>query len=241
MIVVLSGEGPTDLGISATGSEISLGPDFLIGPMTKFVHQLLSPDFVWLIEFDCFRLVNKISLAARARGLRPTRLPGKKHTGVSAPFFKLARALAVIAEELRVREAQDHAIAILFKDADDNSGTASGKYREKWDAATDGFAVSDFVTGVPMIPRPISEAWLVCAFKIDPYQHCEQLEDESRSERSPSGLKQQLKEVLGEPASKDALLARFDSGSIDAHRIVMPSFNDFKKRLAEVLTGRQPA
>lgn len=99
----------------------------------------------------------------------------------------------------------------------------------------DGFRVTNLDLGVPMIPRPISEAWWLCALKADPYQHCEQLEDESRGKHSPGGLKRQLEEALTEPARRDALLARFDAGVIDAHRIDMPRFNRFKSRLTAVL------
>jgi len=43
--------------------------------------------------------------------------------------------------------------------------------------------------GVAMIPKPKSEAWLLCALKNKPYESCEKLEDRSGNDDSPNSLK----------------------------------------------------
>jgi hypothetical protein len=63
-----------------------------------------------------------------------------------------------------------------------------------------GFEVEHISTGVPMIPKPKSEAWILCALRNN-YQHCAKLEDESGNDRSPNPLKQQLEDYLGEPGT----------------------------------------
>ncbi|MTI11869.1 hypothetical protein [Sansalvadorimonas verongulae] len=85
-----------------------------------------------------------------------------------------------------------------------------------------------------MIPKPKSEAWLLCAVG-NRYQHCERLENESGNDNALNPLKAQLEEALGEPASRELLVDKVNNGEIDVHRIDMPSLNKFKERLDEVL------
>ena len=91
------------------------------------------------------------------------------------------------------------------------------------------------VTGVPMIPKPKSEAWLLCALRDD-YQNCGRLENESGNDASPNSLKQQLSQHLGEPATRELLNGTSDDNRLDLEQITdMPSLTMFKDRLDEVL------
>jgi hypothetical protein len=97
-----------------------------------------------------------------------------------------------------------------------------------------GFEVEQISTGVPMIPKPKSEAWILCALR-NQYQNCGKLEDESGNDDAPNSLKQQLEEYLGEPGSRIVLNDKIDAGEIDIDRIKdMPSLTAFKNRLDEV-------
>jgi hypothetical protein len=80
-----------------------------------------------------------------------------------------------------------------------------------------------------MVPKPKSEAWLLCATKINPYQHCAALENESGNDDSgrPS-LKDQLSTVLGGNSDTENLNQRVTDRIIDIQQIDMPSFNTFK-------------
>jgi hypothetical protein len=70
-----------------------------------------------------------------------------------------------------------------------------------------------------MIPKPKSEAWIICALKANPYLGCDPLEDRSGNDNSPDSLKGKLARLLGEPATREHRLGKIEDGSIDCHRI----------------------
>lgn len=97
-----------------------------------------------------------------------------------------------------------------------------------------GFEVEGVLNGIPMIPKPKSEAWILCALR-DNYQNCERLEDQSGNDSSPNSLKDQLERHLGEAATRMFLNEKVDRGQLDITRIVdMPSLDVFKDRVDEV-------
>ncbi|EDX77979.1 hypothetical protein MC7420_7717 [Coleofasciculus chthonoplastes PCC 7420] len=86
-----------------------------------------------------------------------------------------------------------------------------------------------------MIPKPKSEAWVLCALR-ERYQNCQRLENESGNDDSPNSLKKQLEEHLGKPATRELLNDKIDQGNLDISQIIdMPSLKAFKDRLDEVL------
>ena len=101
----------------------------------------------------------------------------------------------------------------------------------------DGFEAEGFTRGVPMIPKPKSEAWLICALKKSPYKDCEDLEDRSGSDRSPNSLKAELSALLGKPSAGELpeLLCDKVRDSVNINKIKMPSFQAFRSRLEEVI------
>ena len=98
-----------------------------------------------------------------------------------------------------------------------------------------GFQAEAFEFGVPMIPKPKSEAWLLCAVKANPYQHCNLLESESGNDRGMNPLKDQLGVALAAENSTQQINQRVISGEIDAQRIDMDSFNEFKNALRDAV------
>jgi len=97
-----------------------------------------------------------------------------------------------------------------------------------------GFEQESFEHGVPMIPNPKSEAWLLCALKNN-YQHCENLEYESGNDKSQNPLKDQLNDVFNKHLSAMELAEKVQTHQIDVLKIEMPSLEIFKTRLNEVL------
>ena len=88
-----------------------------------------------------------------------------------------------------------------------------------------------------MIPKPKSEAWIICALKREPYQRCERLEDRSGNDRSPNSLKKELEQLLGTAPSREHLCDLVADGTVSVERIRMPSFDAFRSRLEEVISG----
>ena len=91
-----------------------------------------------------------------------------------------------------------------------------------------------------MVPRPKSEAWMLCALKVQPYQNCHLLEDEPGNDNSPNSLKAQLAAIFNnaEPsaAKQSELVAE---GRVDPLQIDMPSFQRFREELeAAVMHAR---
>jgi len=64
-----------------------------------------------------------------------------------------------------------------------------------------GFKIEKFDRGVAMIPKPKSEAWLLCALRNKAYENCQKLEDRSGNDDSPNSLKKEL-DALGIENSK---------------------------------------
>jgi hypothetical protein len=94
-----------------------------------------------------------------------------------------------------------------------------------------GFHDEGFERGVPMIPKPKSEAWIICAVKNTPYQGCDALEKRSGNDKSPKALKDELTEILGVLPSREMLCDMVNNGTIDNNRIHMPSFKAFRRDL----------
>jgi hypothetical protein len=237
MFFLLSGEGPTDIGRAGTEALICEGPDFLHGPMALIVAQIVEAQRrYWILGGAC-GFVSEKSLAERAKRLRAVGkgigLPGKKRAKETRYFFNNARALAEIAKE-KATEVQDEVAAVLFRDSDGTASAGRGEWANKRQSMLDGFAEEGFKKGVPMIPKPKSEAWLICAFKSQPYQNCEALEERSGNDGSPNSLKRELEVLLGGETDRESLNDRVNS-EFDIGQITMPSFIAFKERLAEVI------
>jgi hypothetical protein len=125
-------------------------------------------------------------------------------------------------------------ILILFRDADGTASSERGEWQDKWQSMLDGFEAGQIFTGVPMIPKPKSEAWILCALR-NKYQNCEKLEYESGNDASPNSLKQQLEEYLGESGGRILINDKINLGEIDINQIT--DLSAFKNRLDDVLGG----
>lgn len=88
-----------------------------------------------------------------------------------------------------------------------------------------------------MLPRPKSEAWLLCAIKDPAYQHCQQLEELSGNDKAPNSIKDQLEQTLSEPPSRATLVQWIENNGFNWEAVSeqMPSFQSFTIRLNEIL------
>lgn len=242
MLLILSGEGPTDLGSCRTMLGRCTDADFQPGPMAVLVEQALSPQLGYTVLRDTPAAVNFISEAGLSdyeRQLKDNRrgmvLPGKKGAKETAYFYKNAWALGVMAHELE-QASEDKGIAVLFRDCDGTRSAASSLWQEKWDSMQRGFQRSGYPRGVPMLPKPKSEAWLLCAAKKTPYQHCAALEDLSGNDDSPKAVKDELDAAFGSHQSGQALCDWLEANPFDATQArSMPSYAAFQDRLQEAV------
>lgn len=235
MRILVSGEGVTDMGRCSVADQCC-GEAFEAGPMAYLVDQIAETCLGYpFVSTELMSLIPKQKVAEVSKTLRPLRLAGRKRRKETAYFYCNARAMARLAQRF-AKETNDEVVAVFFRDADRTRSTERGDWQDKWDSIVSGFAIEGFGAGVPMLPQPKSEAWLLCALqKSQPYQQCGRYEKESGNDDSPNSLKKQLEDLLGETQSAAILVDLVCSGKVDASQIDMPSFNRFRKRLTECL------
>ena len=247
MFLLLSGEGSSDIGCSTVEAvEICKGEHFQPGPMAWFVDQLVEQFVDQLqgfemshVEYGQVGFVSEKSLSQhckQASGGRNIRLPGKKTRQETSYFVRNARGLGELALKL-ADEVQDSVVAVLFRDSDGTVAARRDLRRIKVESMKKGFQAAGFDYGVPMMPNPKSEAWLLCALKAQsPYQHCDVLETKSGNDKGLNPLKEQLETALGEHPSASKLSGMVKDRQIDVSRIEMPSLCEFKEALGEVVS-----
>lgn len=220
MHLLLSGEGPSDIGVCYPASETCNMETFKPGPMAWLVDQWVerAQGFEHShLQTGLVTFVSKQHLAATkptAAVKKPSRLPGKKRAKETIYFFNNARALASCAKNLAT-ETGDNVIAVLFRDSDGTASAERGDWQAKYDSMLQGFDAENFAYGVAMVPKPKSEAWLLCALKSDsPYQYCAGFEQASGNDDSPNALKKQLDAALQGQTSADELAEAARAGKI---------------------------
>ncbi len=242
MLLILSGEGPTDIGTCEMARRSCTGENFLPGPMAVLADQILGDRLGYSILNETPLLVNYISeagLTERERILkqnpRSVVLPGKKNARETAYFYRNAWALGEIATEIE-QESQDSGVAVLFRDCDGTRSTKNGIWAKKWISIKRGFQRSGYPRGVPMLPKPKSEAWLLCAAKNPPYQNCADLEGLSGNDSSPNSAKSKLDTAFGGHQSREDLCNWLEETPFDSLQArSMPSFMAFYDRLVEAV------
>lgn len=234
MRLLLSGEGPTDLGHQKPSEG---GTEFVPGPMAWVVDKVLERHHtqysmldIHLAGGDCVTHVHETELAAMGKRGSPL-FPGVKFGKRTAFFTRNAQVLGLWANQVAAEEGQS-VLAVLFRDGDGVRATPAGEWQDKVDSMHRGFAMVECNTGIPMVPRPKSEAWLLCARRAPGYANCTPLEDASGNDASPNSLKKQLAALCGgEDPSADEQAEWVRTGVVDPMRIDMPSFNAFKQSL----------
>ena len=168
---------------------------------------------------------------------------GKRRGFETAHFFKEARALARFAKK---EMAVDHVprCVVFFRDADGTRSTERGLYEMRLKSIQDGFAAEEYEFGVPMVPKPKCEAWLICALQDIAYQNCAALEvGLSGNDNAPESAKKQLEKLLtnrGNTVAELSFLVEDDTiCALREEMKDMASFRDFDKRLRDVLNALQ--
>lgn len=224
MIVVASGEGPSDLGDGYGGVDC-------YGPVAYLLQQLglpLCPQAEW-------RWASKQELKGNSRTL----LPGKKSKPGGAHFRANALGLANLAKQLEPPHC-----AILFRDSDSTRSSPRNQWDEQWRSFEVGFAEADYHNWIGVLPRPKSEAWLLCGMQKQSYQNCAKLEDLPGNDASPKALKRMLAEAARKRGigTTAAQLSEWVCQNPElAAKINMPSWQKTRERVAEVLKRLNPS
>ncbi len=241
MHFILAGEGPSDLG-----SKDDQG-GFKKGAMTHIVDAIALkgyeclPEYQFLAENDVRLLKKKKHRFSLARGREVK------------PYGEIYLSALCLGEE--AKQKSGYWGVIFFTDADGTSSASPNLWESKvkamqsgFDSSGNSFDSSGNSYGVPMVPRPKSEAWLLGYYqkglpKQRDYNHCERFEGMSGNDASPNSLKKLLQKALKTKGNPYDLITEDVLHSVKWERIDMPSFNIFRKRLENVLAdmnGKSP-
>lgn len=238
MYFLLSGEGVTDMGSCSNGAPVCHGEDYGFGPMTVFVAQIVeSLHHYNFIDTGHFGFVSESALKSRASELKTAKknlgLPGLKRSKETRFFFNNARVMARVAREQGEQLGDNEVVAVLFRDSDGTASAGRGLWETKRQSMIDGFAEESFERGVPMLPKPKSEAWLLFALKYN-YQSADSLEERSGNDHSPNNLKDELEEHRG-LLSREELNDLVHNREVDFEKMDMPSFQAFRADLENAI------
>lgn len=243
MFFLFSGEGETDFGTGRC-ENLSEGDDYLYGPLTILVDQIICTHLRYqysIIDSVCCGFVSKSRLVDYFKTLKPIKKPplprGELRNSQETKYFRNnARALAAIAKDIATAK-DDDVVAILFRDSDRTRSTKRTDWQIKWDSMINGFQDEQFPRGVPMIPKSISESWILCSIyrKTEQNRNCDDLEDKTFGSGEKHQLKIELKNVLNAEPNRVLLNEKAASGEIHFQHINLKSFEEFKNRLEEVI------
>jgi len=234
VIILFNGEGPTDIGCKKYGGdEFSLEPGPMAIVIDKIVNNILG--FSPLKREGCCKYIDTKSLrneTPRPKSLRS--IPGKKSKNIY--FVANARSFASIAKKIEAK-ASCPVIAIFFRDHDKTRSTKKNVWKDKFDSILLGFEIENFSRGIPMLPNPKSEAWLLCCINTDTYD-CSNLEIKTGSKHSLTPIKTKLKQQIGDANVEhlNSLIEQCFSNSANINKLkTMPSFLNFYDRLERTL------
>lgn len=245
MKLLISGEGISDMGACNNAQGQCSDSHFTQGPMTvwltRLCESLFGYDLNTIPEAIIYISEKKLAQDTKSKsGGKMQAIRGKKHFSETGFYFNNAKQLGLTAKEI-TETAEEPVIAIIFRDFDGVNSTSDKEWKDKWDSMINGFNAAEFAYGVPMLPKPKSEAWLLCAAREGNHS-CADLEDISGNDNSPNSAKLQLKEKLGENCCSGEKLAEFcETNPNDWKKLrTMPSFEAFYQRLKRVVILIRP-
>ena len=218
MYLVLSGEGPSDLGTSQPGP-IAWLLDIYIAQRIGYSLLDTRGSFIFVSEGELAKIAKSLRTPLRGKRADSSYLANETRF-----YYKNARALG---HWIGQQKFDAPVLALLFRDADGTASSGRGEWITKRRSMVAGFQQERCSGGVPVVPNPKSEAWLLCALK-QAYIGCHKIELEaSGNDRSPKNLKDQLNDVLMERYSKtsdrDFVSSLIRDGTIEFARLSMPS------------------
>lgn len=237
MLILVTGEGPTDIG-SAESNQLCAPDTWVLGPITLFIEKFVQKHIDPTITIQQIWFAPKKYISNICKELRPMAIPS--HGCKETEGRKRTRALMAAALDLSHKQNED-VLPILFRDTDSKSN-ALRRHQEIRKSIKNISCFTDndnFFHVCPIVPCPTSEAWLLCALKENYNQNnCRNLETTlSGNSDSPFYAKAILEGIIGE-YSASMLCELIVSGEIDPLRISMSSLENFLMDLKMVTYKR---
>ncbi|MEW6350521.1 MAG: hypothetical protein AB1646_15765 [Thermodesulfobacteriota bacterium] len=197
--MLLSGEGPSDIG-----EKDPQNGTFNHGPIAVLTSRILA----WNHKHDVtFHFRTRAELKSHVMTLKgkPKGQKGTAGKGHSLLAFKLAW----------VAKENNCDVAVLMRDADNRDFT------EVYEEIRSGFVAARFDRGIPAVPVPKSEAWIICC--VDPGES-------DRIERRSEDMKALLEQKLRLHQTPDNIESWRDIvSSCDLCAVRPPSFVRYKR------------
>jgi len=231
MHLVLSGEGKTDIGLFSYENG-----EFIPAPMYYIIDKIIEKQLDYSIYDTTPSEITFISKAQLIEVCKSFKVfSGKKQVQETGYFYKNAIGLSRIAKQKCEEKKDNDVIAVLFRDCDGTGTSSSTIWNDKIKSMEIAFE-QEKIHGIPMIPNPKSEAWLICALKTIAYQNCGQLENRSGNDDSPNNLKDELKTILSTMRKEyNDINDMIKNEEIDIYKIKMSSFDYFLEKLEHLL------
>ena len=237
MKLLISGEGPSDIGTCNNAQGVCTDDMFSPGPMTIWLKRLWEA----LLNYDVLSVPEAVMFVSKqtlAEGAKQSNKPlqqirGKKKQVETGWFYSNAQQLGLRAKQLSELD-KTPVMAVLFRDNDGTKSVPGQLWQTKWDSMLLGFKSVEFDFGVPMLPKPKSEAWLLCTTMQGNHSHAA-LEEISGNDDSPNSAKLQLDQAFGSHQSASQLADWCQATPLDwAQMSTMPSFKAFYDRFQAV-------
>lgn len=229
MHFLLLGEGPSDLGLKDIDG--TLKP----GLMTILLETLRRRDDRSFSEWD-YTLYTRIEAK---KSMKSPRFSAPRGDAPNKPFrnsFFVAMWLAK-----KACEKSESCGVVYFEDADRTNTSPKNVNLKLEKAIMDGFKRCQFDSGVPMVPNPRQEAWLLGYYQEwlpggCSYQNCQRFENLSGNDAAPhqKNAKKLLDSALVKACKKHCDMES-EVSTIEWDRVNMPSLNRFRDRLSYVL------
>lgn len=237
--IVMTGEGVTDMGGCNNEQPICSEQQLDIGPMARLLFKLIQHHLPeWNVDhLDQGNPENHMTLVDGSwlRGECKKRKRGLIRISKSVQKGMMVHAQrAQVLGEFAVQN--NHQIAAYFHDTDGTRSQLAAMPDRQWKITQSikaGFRAAKFEgRGLAIVPKPTSEAWLICAAKDPQYQDCSQLEaslsgNENSPNRSPKAV---LATILEKSVcTRDDLNELVEQ--VDVSRIDMPSFDSLRTQV----------
>lgn len=238
-IVAVTGEGASDIGKLRYGetSPFIFEKGFMCAIIEALIRRMsngsIEPRFAFLSESELTQ--NKKVQPRNRRRFISNRL---SNVFVETPKYP---ELYYRAETFsQWASGYQATLAILFTDADGTRRETRGQAEDKEKSILLGFKNAKWeIKGIPMVPQPKSEAWLLAYYQKDkkgkriPYLNCERFEllsgnDDAKPQNNAKMLLDTY--ISQDEISYEELL------TVEWHRVSMPSLNRFRERLRVALS-----
>jgi len=215
MYFLISGEGNSDLGFETDH------PGYFVAVLQTLSAAITNDEF-------SYEIIPRTRLSDYIKSNKKLFLSrGLKNDDPKTAFCK--HAAYALAEQASVMENTG---AVLFHDCDySNSEVRDGKkyYRQQVMAIQDGFALANgFKNGVPMVPCPRSESWLLCFYQDEQYKDNSFFDDLPANDTAENSGKKLLADFFGCKISE--IYDHIHMEEINWDRIKAPSFLYFKSK-----------